>query len=124
MIGAPKVENRDEQHYVGIRTQVPMRKMGKVIPELHGEVFAWLEQQGVEPVGAPFVRFHVIDMAALMDIEMGVPVANALEGEGQVTAGVLPAGRYASLVYTGLKNGIKRECCAVGVGSQAGSRMG
>src|SRR5262249_14780786 len=71
-----------------------------------GEMFAWLGARGVTPAGAPFIRYHVIDMAALMDVEVGVPVANVLEGDGRVCAGVLPAGRYAVLIYTGVKNGI------------------
>ncbi|HEY3230779.1 MAG TPA: GyrI-like domain-containing protein [Roseiflexaceae bacterium] len=104
----PKLEDRTEQPYMGIRTQVPMKEMGAgLIPRLHGEVFAWLKKQGVAPAGAPFIRFHVINMESKMDIEMGVPVASALSGDGRVTPGVLPAGRYATLVYTGVRNGIK-----------------
>src|SRR6266496_5155042 len=107
MITEPKLEDRNEQHYVGIRTEVPMRQLPKVIPQLLGEVFAWLGKQGIAPAGAPFMRYHVIDMKAKLDIELGVPVVAAVSGDGRVSAGVLPAGRYASLVYTGVKNGIK-----------------
>ena len=62
MITEPKLEDRNEQRYVGIRTQVPMGEIEKVIPQLLGEVLAWLEKQGVAPAGAPFMRFHVINM--------------------------------------------------------------
>ena len=68
MIGEPKLEDRNAQHYVGIRTQVPMRKLRTVIPQLLDDVFAWLEQQGVAPAGAPFIRYHVIDMKATLDV--------------------------------------------------------
>jgi effector-binding domain-containing protein len=107
MIGKPKVENRDAQRYVGIRTEVPMRQLPEVIPQLLGEVFAWLGKQGIAPAGAPFIRYHVINMESKMDIEMGVPVTSALSGDGRISAGVLPAGRYAALVYTGVRNGTK-----------------
>jgi effector-binding domain-containing protein len=106
-ITEPKLEDRNEQHYVGIRTEVPMRQLPEVIPQLLGEVFAWLGKQGIAPASAPFIRYHVINMESKMDIEMGVPVASALSGDGRISAGVLPAGRYASLVYTGVRNGIK-----------------
>ena len=86
--------------------QVPMRQMPKVIPSATTEVFQWLGARGIAPAGAPILRFHVIDMAGLMDIEMGVPVDEAVEGDDQVKAWVLPAGEYATLVYTGVKNGI------------------
>ncbi len=41
-------------------------------------------------------------MAREMDIEVGAPIATPLPGEGQVKSGLLPAGRYASLIYIGL----------------------
>jgi len=106
-ITEPKLEDRSEQQYVGIRTEVPMRQLPNVIPQLLGEVYAWLGKHGIPPAGAPFMRYHVIDMKAKLDIEMGVPVAAAVSGDGRVSAGVLPAGRYASLVYTGVTNGLE-----------------
>jgi effector-binding domain-containing protein len=106
MITEPKLDDRKEQHYAGIRTQATLSEMGAgLIPQLLGEIFAWLGQQGITPAGAPFMRFHVINMESKLDIELGVPVASALSGNGHIQAGVLPAGRYASLVYTGIGNG-------------------
>jgi effector-binding domain-containing protein len=40
-------------------------------------------------------------MAGDMDIEYGIPVATALSGDERVKADMLPAGRYASLIYIG-----------------------
>jgi effector-binding domain-containing protein len=102
MITKPKVEERAEQHYVGIRTQVPSSKFKVIIPQFLEELFAWLGKQGVEPAGAPFMRYHVINMAGNMDVELGVPVASALLGDGRIASGVIPAGRYAALVYSGV----------------------
>jgi effector-binding domain-containing protein len=97
----PKIDYRNEKPYLGIRTQTPFKGMSKVIGKLFKELSAWAEQQGVAPAGPPFLRLHVIDMAGEMDLEVGVPVEMALPGDGRVTPGVLPAGRYASLVYVG-----------------------
>jgi hypothetical protein len=83
-----------------------MQEMDAVIPRLLGEVFAWLERRAVAPAGPPFMRLLVVDMAALLEIELGVPVATPVPGDGRVAAGVLPAGPYATLVYTGVENGI------------------
>src|SRR3954470_17740733 len=102
----PQLEDRPAQPYVAMRTQVTMQDLGPVIPQLLGEVFGWLGQQGVSPDGPPFVRFLVIDMAAQLDIEVGVPVAAAVAAEGRVVAGEFPAGRYATLIYTGVQNAI------------------
>jgi effector-binding domain-containing protein len=107
MITEPKLEQRDQQHYVGIRTQVPMKAFKEVIPQLHSDLYTWLEKVGVAPIGAPFMRFHVINMEGNMDIEMGVPVASAVQGDDHVRPGVIPAGQYATLIYTGVSNGMK-----------------
>jgi effector-binding domain-containing protein len=103
----PKVDERPDVPYMGIRTQARVEELGSgLIPRLHGEVMEYLQQQGVGPNGAPFLRFHVINMADKMHIELGWPVAKALPGNGHVMPGVLPAGRYASLIYTGVTHGI------------------
>ncbi len=101
MTSEPQVEQRAAQPYMGIRTQTPMSALPTVIPQLTGEVYQWLAQQGVEPAGPSIIRYHVIDMAGQLDIELGVPVATDLAGDGRIQASVLPAGRYATLVYTG-----------------------
>jgi effector-binding domain-containing protein len=97
----PKIDNRPEKHYMGIRVQTPFKGMFKVVDQIRKEMTIWLEQQKIEPAGPPFLRYHVIDMAGEMDIEYGVPMAEVLPDDGRVTADLLPAGRYASLIYTG-----------------------
>jgi len=38
MITDPKIENRSEQPYVGVRTQIAVGEFGNgIIPQLHGE---------------------------------------------------------------------------------------
>ena len=107
MFTEPMLEDRSEQHYMGIRTQTAMTALGDVIPQLLDEVYSWLEKQSVAPAGAPLMRYHVIDMAGKLDIELGVPVASALSGDDHVALGVLPAGRYGTLIYTGITNGVQ-----------------
>lgn len=101
----PKIDTRAEQPYVGIRTQTPMKGMFKVIDKLFKELEKWAKQHSIIPSDAPFLRYHVIDMEGMMDIEVGYPVASPLTAaqiaDERVTAGVVPAGRYASLVYIG-----------------------
>lgn len=120
MITTPKLEDRSERRYVGIRTQATMQELPTVIPQRLGEVFAWLGQQGVAPAGAPFIRYFVIDMAAQLDIELGVPVASGITGDDRVRAGVLPAGRYASLVYTDVQRGIEANAALLDWGAEQG----
>ena len=97
----PKIIERTDQPYVAIRANVTMAKLGETLPPLHGEVFGWLGSRGIEPAGAPFWKYNVIDMERELEVEVGVPVAGQADGDDRVLAGVLPAGRYASLMHTG-----------------------
>jgi effector-binding domain-containing protein len=101
MAGQPRLLDRDEQPYVAIRTQATLQGMPSVLPQLLPKVFAWLGERGAKPAGPPFIRYLVIDMERELDIEVGVPVGKPLPGDDRVRAGVLPAGRYATLVHTG-----------------------
>jgi effector-binding domain-containing protein len=98
---APVVAERSAQPYVAIRAQVTMRTLPEVLPGLTPRVFAWLGKRGLPPAGAPFWKYNVIDMDGLLEVEVGVPVGEPVEGEDEVVAGVLPAGRYAVARYTG-----------------------
>jgi effector-binding domain-containing protein len=120
MMSNPKIEERNEQPYVGIRTQTPVQNLSQVIPQLLDELFPWLEQHGLEPAGAPFIRYHVINMADQMDVELGIPVATAVPGDGRVSPGVLPAGRYATLIYTDVTKGIEGNKALIEWAAQEG----
>lgn len=101
IIRKPKIEKRPQQVYMGIRSLAPFVGMSKVVRKLSDEMYAWVDEHQVKPSGPPFLRYHVIDMRGAMDIEFGFPVPQALPEAGNVKAGVLPAGQYASLVYSG-----------------------
>lgn len=97
----PEIAQRPAQPYAAIRAQVTMQTIGNVLPGLHPQVFAWLGERGIEPAGAPFWKYNVIDMERGLEVEVGVPVAAAVTGDDRVLAGVLPSGRYATLRHTG-----------------------
>ncbi len=101
MSAAPRIETRAEQPYAAVRAQVTMETLGTVVPPLTQEIFAWLGDRGVAPAGAPFWKYDVIDMAGQLEVEAGVPVTAAVAGDGRVISGVLPAGRYATVVHVG-----------------------
>jgi effector-binding domain-containing protein len=101
MIGQPQINDRPETPYMGIRTQVPVMGMSKVAEKLYKELPVWLKQHRVEAIGPSFLRYYVIDIMGEVDFEVGFPVEWVLAGDRRVSAGVLPAGSYASLVYFG-----------------------
>ena len=100
-IGKPKIDQRPKFTYMGIRTIAPFKGMSKEVDRISKELNAWINEKNVKPAGPPFLRFHVIDMSGFMDISFGVPVRKALPNDGEIKSDVIPAGRYASLIYSG-----------------------
>lgn len=100
MEGAPEIEQRAAQLYVGISSWVTMAGVGSVADRIP-EIFGWLGAHGIAPAGPPFFRYHVIDMDRQLQIEVGVPVVSAVEDDGDIRAGTLPAGRFAVMTHTG-----------------------
>lgn len=101
MVEGPVVVARVEQPYVGITSTVTMRDMGEVLPLVAPRVYAWLAERGIEPSGPCFWRYTVIDMANELEVEVAVPVADPVAGDGTVQAGVLPGGRYVAVAHVG-----------------------
>jgi effector-binding domain-containing protein len=106
MAGEPRVVQRAEQPYMAIRARVTMQEIGEVLPGLCPLTYNWLSSHGAQPAGPPFFKYNVIDMDRQLEVEVGVPVATAMTGGEPVRADVLPAGRYATLLYTGHPAGL------------------
>jgi effector-binding domain-containing protein len=95
-----EIVDRPAQPYVAIRRTITMQTFAEIADRLPG-LFGWLAERGVAPAGPPFFRYLVIDMERELDVEAGVPVAAPVDGDGEVLAGVLPAGRYAATTHVG-----------------------
>jgi effector-binding domain-containing protein len=102
----PKVEHRAAVRYVAIRTASPISELPSVEPKLWKAVFGWLGKHHVAPSGAPLIRYLVIDMPNRIEIEVGVPVAKTVKGNGRILSGVLPAGQYVVLTHVGPYDGM------------------
>ena len=111
----PAVIDRADQAYVGIGATVTMAGLAEVAHRIP-EVMSWLAARNLTPAGAPFFRYNVIDMHGEFEVEVGVPVASApamvsapvagspVTESPEVHAGVLPAGRYATVTHVGPPN--------------------
>ncbi len=98
ILRGPSIVAHPDRPTLGLRTVTPFRGMFAVRDELMATLYTWLDARGIT-AGTTFFRLHVIDMAGPMDIEVGVLTDGPLPGDDQVRPGVLPAGRYATLVY-------------------------
>ena len=94
------VVEQDAQPYVAVTGHVTMQTIPELADRLPG-VFEWLGAHDVAPAGPPFFRYRVIDMARELVMEAGVPVAQPVTPEADLTVDVLPAGRYVTTTYVG-----------------------
>jgi len=100
MITEPKLVDRQEQHYVAIRTAVPI-PFGTYLNPLWKEVDHWLKSKGITTYGPAIIRYLTTDMSKKLDIDVGFIVAKPIPGDDRIRADVLPDGNYAVLKYTG-----------------------
>ena len=100
MIDEPNLENRPAQSYAAISLHAPI-PFGHLLPALWDELLDWLAGQGLAPAGAPFIRYLETDMTRPLCMEIGWPTPTLLAGSERVLTGWIPAGQYATLLYTG-----------------------
>jgi GyrI-like small molecule binding protein len=99
----PQIQERDALPYLAIRCQVT-DGVPAVVDRSFPQLFAWLGQHGVDPAGPPFIRYREVDHAGEpLEIEVAAPVANGTPqgDDAPVRPGVLPAGRYVTLLHAG-----------------------
>ncbi|WP_112239425.1 GyrI-like domain-containing protein [Kribbella monticola] len=106
MTQEPTIVERDEQPYVALRGKVAMDGIAQFADRLH-EVIGWIAARNIEPVGAPFFKYDLVDMDEGLVMEIGFPVEERHTGEEQIVGGVLPAGRYASVTHFGHPDGLR-----------------
>jgi len=108
-----QIQRRDAQPYAAISERVTMDTLSGAVDQAFPELFGWLAEQAVAPTGPPFIRYLVIDMAAELQIELGVPVGMKIGGGGRILTGVLPAGRYVVLRHVGPYDGLAASNAAL-----------
>jgi len=99
MFEEPTIEERAEQAYVALSASITMQGYD-VIGPMFAQLFAWLAERGITPAGPPFIRYLVIDMENLLDIEVAVPVTASVPADERVVSGTLPGGSYVTLTYS------------------------
>ena len=85
------LEHLAPQPVLSIRGTIPTAKLGETMGERIPALLGYLERSGARATGPIFVRYHTFDHHET-DFELGVPVVEAVAGEGQIAVGELPGG--------------------------------
>jgi effector-binding domain-containing protein len=99
----PVIEYRNAHPYAAIRMKVPI-PFGKVLQPAWSKVHSWLAGKGL-PHGPAIIRYLTTDMTKELDIDVGFVIDQSIPGDSTITSGILPAGNYATLLYTGSYKG-------------------
>ena len=95
-----ELKEQAAQPTLTVRATTSVQGLPQVLGQAYGAVAQYLGQMGEQPAGPPFALYHNMDMQAL-DVEVGFAVAHMLPGQGELQASEIPAGKYASVLYTG-----------------------
>ncbi|MEU1386334.1 MULTISPECIES: GyrI-like domain-containing protein [unclassified Nonomuraea] len=99
----PQIVELPERPYLGIKKTITMTSFGLVGDRI-AEMIGWLAERGHTMAGAPFFRYHSIDMPGdRLVVEAGVPVTAPVTEpvEGEFHVGTLPAGRFVTESHHG-----------------------
>jgi effector-binding domain-containing protein len=108
MLSEPRIEERPAQAYVGVRTRFALPDFPATIDRTLGELWSWVGAHGLaERAGPPTFRYLAIDMERELEVEFCIPLTSPADGDDRVKAGTLPAGRYATVLYTGQYDGLR-----------------
>ena len=100
MLTTPTIVDRDSTPYVAVLRRVPMSEIGRISASTHDLVLDFVRQNGGEP-GAPLIKYNLVDMEGIMELEFGVLLNSDVTATGEFFVGELPAGRYATITHTG-----------------------
>lgn len=119
-ISLPKIERRPAKPYVAMRKRVTIPFHEAIGPAL-GAVEDYIKAAGVSEYGPCVFKYNLIDMPRL-EIEFGFETPAVLPARDELIVGEIPAGNYASVLYTGPYENLM-EVNAVLIGWAAHKRL-
>ncbi|MFI6943754.1 GyrI-like domain-containing protein [Streptomyces sp. NPDC050418] len=100
----PRIVERAEQRFVGVRGRVTWSSFGLIADRLP-EIVGLLAERGIAPADGPFFKYELIDPSDPeheLHVVAGVPVNERVRlPHPDLFAGTLPAGRYATVHHVG-----------------------
>jgi effector-binding domain-containing protein len=95
-----EIVERTVQPALSVRRTVSVQALPQTLGQVFGQIAAYLQEHGEPAAGPPFVAYFNMDMQAL-DVEIGMPVAQALPGRGEIQSVQMPSGKLGACTYVG-----------------------
>ena len=96
------IERRDlrPQPFLFVRAKAGRHEIANAIADALGKAFPYAMQAGLAIAGRPTARY-LSTGPGLYEMQIGVPLAAAAPGQGEVQSGELPGGPFAVGVHAG-----------------------
>lgn len=111
------VVQHDTQATLAIATRASTLSMAMLMGKTYGKLMQYMERKAAQMTGMPYTLYKNVNWHAVTgkqgfwfnlkmmfhkwDLEIGMPVAQAIEGEGEIIASTIPAGRYLKSLHRG-----------------------
>ena len=99
----PKIEVKEVKSgkSLVIKTTVPTSEIGPKMGEMYGKLFDFLGDNNIGPTGPPFTVYYKFEPEGNTTFETGIPVAEEVEGNGEILFKKFPEMKVISTMYTG-----------------------
>ncbi len=94
------VEEREPKPVVSTRFECLAETMGDHLETMLPPVYAYIDAQGGEVSGPPFLRYHAV-FDGRFHLELGFPVVEPIEGKAMMECNELPGGPAVVADHTG-----------------------
>ena len=91
---------RPSELTVAVRLRTHVKDLPELLPSTYGRLVKYLNNINTPVAGPAYAAYFNTDMADL-DIEAGFLVSGRVEGKDDIIASEIPAGRFATVTYTG-----------------------
>jgi effector-binding domain-containing protein len=97
-----KIEMKDEaaQSVLAVRFRSSVTELPAQLGRIYGSIINYIQGSGGTTPLIPYVAYFNMDMQDL-ELEAGFTVTEAISGEGEILAGVIPAGKQVSCTHKG-----------------------
>jgi len=100
-----QIVETEVQPVLSVKTTTSVRNLPNIVGQIFESIVNYIAESGEEPVGPAFIGYFNMDMENL-EVKIGFPVQNEIEGKGDIKLRYIPAGKKATAFYKGSYNDI------------------
>ena len=97
------LDHRPARPYLAITSRVMSEaELRRAADQGFPRLFGWLRERAILPAGPPLIRSRAFDpIGRRTAIDVGVPIADAIDGGDSIEIAILPAGEWLTFLHRG-----------------------